>query len=324
MTRTGATAPVLFLHIGWARHYRGDADDPPQGKFGYIVKKKGDPAETRNFRPIRGRCHGYAPQATLNLGRLGASPAATQLDGVLVVWTATNPDGSGRYIVGWYRNARVFAGRREPRHLPFPVVTEAAAHDCHPLPLDERTFFVPSREKGWPGTSSAFYASAVLSTKEVGRILSYVGGVPANGFCAGRQPSARWGRSVATTEEKKEVEDKAVEAVEEHYRSLGWDVSNDCADNLGWDLTVTKGRRRLLVEVKGRRSSGLVTLTPNELRKARSPELRMLYRIAIVFQATSAKPDLNIFSYAPAKDAWINEGGAVLNFKEVPGAELSF
>jgi hypothetical protein len=317
--------PVLFLHIGWARRYRGDADDLPQGKFGYIRERKGTPAETRNFRPRRGQYYGYAAQATLDLDRLEAEPDADHRDGVCVIWTATNPDGSGRYIVGWYRNARVYAARKEPRHLSFPVVAEAAAADCHLVEVDDRTFFIPSHRKGWPGTSSAFYASDVLSGRALNRVLAYVDGTPSNGFAPRAAASPALGsRSIATAEERKEVEVAALKQVKRHYRASRWRVSDHSDLKLGWDLTVTRGRRCLLVEVKGRRGRGPVVLTPKELRTARAPECRMQYRIAIVFDATSPNSELHIFSYVPAAGVWLSPQGRVLTFKDVLAAELTF
>jgi hypothetical protein len=317
--------PVLFLHIGWARRYRGDADDLPQGKFGYIQKREGTPAETRNFRPRRGRLHGYAAQATVDLGRLETDRGADHRDGVLVIWTAKNPVGSGRYVVGWYRNARVHAARKEPGHLPFPVLAEAPESDCHLVEVDDRSFFIPSRQKGWPGTSSAFYASDLLSDGQLSRIFAYVDGSPSDGFVdvAGASP-AIGNRAVATAEDRKEVEEAALKVVEAHYGASGWDVADHCDLKLGWDMTVSRGRRRLFVEVKGRRGRGPVTLTPKELRTSQAPECRMRYRIAIVFDATSATPELHIFSYVPGTGVWESPAGSVLTFKDILAAELTF
>jgi hypothetical protein len=184
--------PILFLHVGWARLYRGDADDPPLGAFGYIADGNEDPGETLNFKPFRGRCHGYAPHAGLNLARLGAERDAAHADGVLVVFTATNPDGSGRYVVGWYRDARVYPGltpARPSKHRP-DVLCSAKAEGCHLVNVDDRTFFVPSMETGWPGVASAFYANEHLGPKDVRKLLAYVGGKRSKGFAPSGRPEA--------------------------------------------------------------------------------------------------------------------------------------
>jgi hypothetical protein len=54
---------VLFLHTGWAREYRGDPDDQPQGKFGYIEDGNLDMGDALNFKVYAGRCYGYLPFA---------------------------------------------------------------------------------------------------------------------------------------------------------------------------------------------------------------------------------------------------------------------
>jgi hypothetical protein len=59
---------VLFLHIGWAREYRGAPGDLPQGKFGYIKDGNEDMGDALNFRDYRGRCFGYAPHRMIDLG----------------------------------------------------------------------------------------------------------------------------------------------------------------------------------------------------------------------------------------------------------------
>jgi hypothetical protein len=83
--------PVLFLHVGWAREYKGAPDDPPLGKFGFMKKHPDEiTGEARNFQVFKKRCFGYAPlsHGSLDLTRLGGSKDDDQVAGVLVVWTA--------------------------------------------------------------------------------------------------------------------------------------------------------------------------------------------------------------------------------------------
>jgi len=78
--RPKPTPTTLFLHVGWAREYKGAPDDLPVGKFGYITEHADEPAwETRNFQVFRNRCFGYAPvgQGTLNLTGLEAEGVTT-------------------------------------------------------------------------------------------------------------------------------------------------------------------------------------------------------------------------------------------------------
>jgi hypothetical protein len=321
--------PILFLHVGWARLYRGDADDPPLGAFGYIADGNEDPGETLNFKPFRGRCHGYAPHAGLNLARLGAERDAAHADGVLVVFTATNPDGSGRYVVGWYRDARVYPGltpARPSKHRP-DVLCSAKAEGCHLVNVDDRTFFVPSMETGWPGVASAFYANEHLGPKDVRKLLAYVGGKRSKGFAPSGRPEAPEPPippgGGGDPEARKQVEEMAVSCVRAHYRDAKWRVDSVESENKGWDLEVTRGRRLILVEVKGRAADGAVVITANEHAAMTAQRTRMAYRLAIVHHALGGSPRLTIFQYAPAGDHWVSEAGEVLVLRPA-GAIASF
>lgn len=92
--------PILFLHIGWAREYRGLLDDPVQGKFGYFLEGNEDAGEATNFKVFGSRCYGYAAHWTVALIKLSGEKHQRSLDGVLVIWTASSPAGDGRFIVG--------------------------------------------------------------------------------------------------------------------------------------------------------------------------------------------------------------------------------
>ena len=148
---------ILLLHIGWARRYRGYLDDPPVGSFGYLKEGNENAGEALNFRAYKGRCYGYAPHHTMKLARLGGAPDDEYVDHVLVIWTGTDPAQGGRYMVGWYRDARVYSHLQDvrPDNDRPAIIAEAAASNCHLVPVDERTFFIPNIVKGWPGISPA-------------------------------------------------------------------------------------------------------------------------------------------------------------------------
>jgi hypothetical protein len=323
---------VLFLHAGWAREYRGAADDPPQGTFGYIRAGNEDAVEALNFRIFRGRCYGYAPHQSIDLRRLGGTRDDEYVDGILVVWTATDPAQGGRYIVGWYRNARIHSHMQQtlrPSKDRREAIAEAAANDCHLVLVDQRTFFIPSRTVGWPGIASAFYASEKLSPDDLELIFAYIDGTPSEGFYPshGRASSHKGhgaGWPTVDPELRAEVEMRAVEHVIAHYKRLGWTTESVEDENLGWDLDVRNGGRLLRVEVKGRRGVGAVELTPHEFEAMRGTKTRMSYRLAIVHNALSASPTMTIFEYAPASDTWVSAGGAMLALREKTGAIVSF
>ena len=311
---------VLFLHIGWALTYDGDPDDLPQGKFGYIKDGNEDMGEALNFKPFRGTCYGYAPHHKMDLTRLGAAPDAEEIDGILIIWTATNPDGSGRFVVGWYKDALVFSATREvrPNAERAGVIARARSSDCQVVSKDERTFSIPYQKKGWPGTASAFFASEALTPKEIDLIVSYVDGTPSNGFLAEVRTIKKgggggWPEKPDLAQNEK-VEKAAEAVVIAHYRKKGWKVQEVQEEWYGWDMTMTQGARELFVEVKGRTESGAVQLSANEYRAMCGEQFRMKYRLAIVFHALSA-PELTIFSYLPAKELWVSDEGDVLKLK---------
>jgi hypothetical protein len=325
--------PVLFLHIGWAREYRGAAGDPPLGKFGFMTNHPGEATgEARNFQVFEKRCYGYAPvrQNSLNLTRLGGSKDDDHVDGVLVVWTATDPAKGGRYIVGWYRNATVYAKMRQHRPAKEPdTIAEAAAEDCHLVPVDQRDFFIPSREQGFPGIAAAFFASDTFSAPDLARVVAYVNGRPTSGFYepdadASARPAPDDGWPTQDPKLRAKVEKASVEFVVAHYRQSGCTVQSVEKENLGWDLNVTKNGRLFRVEVKGRAGDGAVEVTPNEYAAMRNPNIRMSYRLAIVHDTLTSSPTLTLLAYAPALDAWLSELGVKLRIKEMTGAVLAF
>lgn len=320
--------PILFLHIGWAREYRALPDDPVQGKFGYFLEGNENVGEASNFKDFDGRCFGFAAHWTVALAKLGGSKLDDHVDGVLVVWTAQSPAGDGRFIVGWYRNATVFSGLRaiRPDEDRPDILTSAAATDCHLVPEDERSFSVPSMRAGWPGIARAWYANEHLTGSQVERLFAYINdGVPSNGFLEGRETAEpdTGDRGTVSPELRKQVELAAEDAVVTYYEARGWKVERVGDQNLGWDLDVRQGARRLRVEVKGRGGRGAVELTPNEYRAMNDVKLRMSYHLAVVFD-TLSNPQVTIFRYISGDDAWHSDAGDVLKLREMMGAIASF
>jgi len=328
------SSPVIFLHIGWAREYKGGADDVVQGKFGYIKQGHKDMGESYNFRSYKGRCYGYSPARSINLERVGGlihsdffgDHSADYVDDVTVIWTATSPADSHRYIVGWYKSARVYQVLQplRPEKSAPGVLAVATLANVYSVPENERTFYVPAREKGWPGMASAFYASDNLPEADVSKVLAYINGQPSVGFFPEQAVSVRKGGLFSKdAEARAKVEKAAEDYVCEHYEQQGWTVERVGKQNLGWDLTASLGARQLLIEVKGRAKTGPVVLTENERRAMDDEETRLLYRLAIVFHACRA-PELTIFRHVVGRGAWLSEDEQVLSFEPMPGAIASF
>jgi Domain of unknown function (DUF3883) len=328
---TGPKLPLqtLFLHIGWAREYKGAPDDLPVGKFGFIKEHAGEAAwESRNFQVFKKRCFGYAPvgHGAVDLTRLGGERGDTYVDGVLVVWTATDPDQGGRYIVGWYRHAKVYA-QMQRRNDRAAFVVETVAEDCHLVRDDQRSFFIPAHKSGWPGIASAFFASDVLSPTSLAKVLAYVNGSPSQGFFEPDKtpppsPDEEW--PTQDPELRTKVEKAAMDVVVAHYRKEGFTVQSVEKENLGWDLNVTKSGRLFRVEVKGRAGCGAVELTPNEYAAMQDKKIRLSYRLAIVQNALSESPVLTLFHYEPVSETWKSALDATLSLRKKVGAIATF
>jgi len=95
---------LLVCRSPWMDVYRGVTDDDPDPDL-----SKG---ECWNFLEMPdGCCYGYAEITrfgNLAINKLGARDQDTKIDGVLVVFAATNPDDNRFVVVGWYTNATVY------------------------------------------------------------------------------------------------------------------------------------------------------------------------------------------------------------------------
>jgi hypothetical protein len=101
---------VILGKIGWANRYEGLEDDRPVGEFsGLRGGSLGH--EAFNFkRAPDGQYYGYfrAQHGNLNLKRIDSLSTGSTLGGVTVIWVS-RPLGHSLRVVGWYRNATVFA-----------------------------------------------------------------------------------------------------------------------------------------------------------------------------------------------------------------------
>jgi putative restriction endonuclease len=141
----------LFVKTGWAREYRDLDSDEPRSYHGWLAQNAGH--EAFNFKPSEGRVYGYFPFASESggpdLGRIVPGSTGDRLDGVTVVWTATDPDEGGTKVVGWYRNATVYDRAREDSPWTHPRLTDipggrvlyvctAREADSHVVPVGDR------------------------------------------------------------------------------------------------------------------------------------------------------------------------------------------
>jgi hypothetical protein len=210
------------------------------------------------------------------------------------------------------------------------VSVEARAENCHLVPVDERTFNIPSMKPGWPGIASTFFASENLSSEKLGEVIDYVGGSQSLNF------PPREADDVSLTIQRisgwptqdpalrAHVEVAAIDVTVAYYKNLGWSVTSVENENYGWDLEARFNGRLLRIEVKGRGSVGSIEITPNEYNAMHAEQTRMSYRLAIVHDAMTPAPKLIIFEFAPASEAWIGPNGMPLNLTLRTGATAAF
>lgn len=289
---------ILFANIGWMAHYQGNTDnDMIVGGGSYDPMDKHD---VFNFQDVNGKCYGYVQvKGQMKLSNIDDSKEwYGKIDDVLVVWVATNDIMGGRYIVGWYNHATVYAdyqssGLKERKKYQYNI--EADSKDCVLVPVDSRTFLIP-RGKGFFGQAQTWYAKGKdaeekhILEKFRKDVLDYI-----NTYSA----SSRKLKKSATVDvvARQKVECAAVEFVCNHYKKLGYTITDVQSENLGWDLEATKGKQTLKLEVKGLGGSVIdVLISANEYHHMTATENKKIYRLCVVTDALT-DPTLTIFNH---------------------------
>ncbi len=105
---------VLFANVGPMKFYNGVTAEDPAPTVGGSYNRENVGHEVYNYTRFEGRCYGYFEPphegSNLDINRLGARGHDEYIDNVTVVWTAKslNPMILGRYVVGWFRKARLW------------------------------------------------------------------------------------------------------------------------------------------------------------------------------------------------------------------------
>ncbi|WP_321343155.1 protein NO VEIN domain-containing protein [uncultured Draconibacterium sp.] len=317
--------PIIFFNIGWMDFYKGPSNDEIVGG-GSFITEHGYGHEIFNFKEHDGHYYGFvqtnSTPGTIKLQRLDA-PRKLYLDNVTVVWTASHPDKIGTYIIGWYRNATLYrniqdapkkSGRKFNREkFGYFAVTEI--ENAKLLPHDERLFEIPRRKKNYLGQSNVWYAENVPDF--IVSVKKYISKrvLPESKTKTDGKPRQN------DSSKRRKVEDEAVRLVTEYFEKLGYIVESVEKDNVGWDLTATRNRIHLKLEVKGLSGSNISTeLTPNEYKHLRKDKKN--YRICIVTKALKKKAKLRIFRYSNESKQWISSEGEILIFEEVKSARV--
>lgn len=313
--------------------YRGNRNSDQITGGGSYVAEEGMGHEVCNFYDYKGKVYGYVQPArgqryagagSIKLENIVDSHASKDdeyIEGVLVIWTATRPEG-GTVVVGWYKNATVFREYQYFKSAPklhslnglegYRIY--ARSEDVKLLPIDERTIQIPRQTKGGIGQSNVWYGNS-----EIGRNLAREVIALAEGKRRNRKP-----HSARTTdpEHNSKVEKIAVNMVWKYYESLGYGLTSVEKDNVGWDLEASQNKTKLRIEVKGLSGKNPnIELSPNEFKVF--SENHQHYRLAVVTEALTS-PKLHICHYSREHDGWqvLAHDGASVDIVEKVAAQV--
>ncbi len=323
----------IFCNTGWMESYRGNRKSDQISGGGSYVAEEGMGHEVCNFHSYRGNMYGYVQPArgqrsasagTIKLENIVNGDASKDdefVEGVLVIWTATRPEG-GTVVVGWYKNATVF---REYQYFdPAPALhsknslegyrVRVRSENAKLLPVDERTIQIPRKTKGSIGQSNVWYGDSKIGLEIA---------VEVEEFAKGKR-TKRKSKSTRNTdpEHNSKVERAAIEVVWKYYEDLGYNLASVEKDNVGWDLEASQNKTKLRIEVKGLSGeSPCIELSPNEY-KAWS-ENHHCYRLAVVTSALTS-PNLHICRYSQESGAWqvSSHDGASIDIVEKVAAQV--
>lgn len=302
------------------RSYKGLRNDT-SSHGGEFIKRHGWGHELFNFAPKNGKCYGNKSGGNrININRLGANLDDDTIRDVTIAWTATRKQG-GAFIVGWYNHATVFReSQTQPRqfrgkHLYY--FAECNSKDATLLTEDERVFEIPRGLKGM-GQGNVWYADD--NPKIVKAALDYIfKGVNPNS----KKKSTKRGKAFQVDSiKRKKVENAAIRHIHEYYSELGYDIKSVEEEKLGWDLEATKGKAKLLLEVKGLSGQEInIELTHNEYSQLKKNKNN--FRLCVVTNALKS-PSKFVFSYSESEEIWTDEKQKKeLNFADIISARVT-
>jgi len=325
--------PIIFFNIGWMDFYQGMDNDSVKGG-GENNKTFGWGYEILNFKPFDKFYYGYVQpvisesetylSSRILIERLGASKVDPYINGVIVVWTATDPYHGGSYIIGWYKNATVYrtyqnppkGSRRRYKKEDIGYFTKAKVTDSTLLPKDKRIFRIPRSGAGSMGRSNVWYADKRPGfIKQVFRYIQegILPEQPVNSITKGRA------RQV-DPEKRILIEKTAIKIVTTHFQELGYSVTSVEKDNVGWDLEASVATKKLRIEVKGLSGkNSLAELTPNEYYHFNMEEPD--YRLCIVRSALE-NPVLSVYSYSTDYMKWLDQDLKTLEVEILESARV--
>lgn len=306
------------------RDYKGLRNDKMTGG-GKHVDREGWGGEMFNFREWKDKYYGYVETwGEINLNRIDPENENDYIDNVTIVWTARRPSTGGTYIIGWYKNARLYRSNQAPpstsnrkydgRQIPYKAV--ALKKDCKLLPVDKRILKVPRGKNGF-GQKNIWYAERNPNFIKIVKDYIFKNIIPTS-------TSRRGAKSIPRQVDpltRQRIERKAILLTTKHYEKEGYTVSSVEKDNVGWDLTAIHNEIELRVEVKGLSGHKVtIELTPNEFMQMKKH--KDIYRLSVVTE-TLVKPQLRIYSYSDDIGEWIDEQDMILRIEEIISARAT-
>lgn len=246
--------PILFCNIGWMERYQGQGSGDEIRGGGAYVKQNGMGHEIYNFSQYNGALYGYVQinGKQINLKRISANCDDDFIDGVTIVWTATNPEVGGTKIIGWYKNATVYRNFQQFEKAPAwqsesgieGYWIKAPFDKATLLSIDARTFEIPRRVKGGMGQSPIWYADSPESAPLIDKVQFLI----ENKYVS--KPIGLIHSRTQDQEKKAAVEKAAIHSCCAYFENLGYEVVSVEKDNVGWDLVAIAGKSSLRIEVK--------------------------------------------------------------------------
>ena len=135
---------MLVCRVAWMPGYRSNEETAKGG--GRYVDEGNVPHESLNFRPVGDTYYGFVENRGKGLGieRLGARPADETIDGVAVLFGATDPETHEFLLTGWYTNATVHRHPiKRPERDRWRREVYFTATDVTLIPASERCFHIP-------------------------------------------------------------------------------------------------------------------------------------------------------------------------------------
>ncbi len=212
--------------------------------------------------------YGHVPGSTSpDLKRLGGVRHAEFVDGVTVVWIATDPDSRGRVIVGWYRDARVWGERQESVGALAQERTATWGESCGfsveapvapsgpvdpgkrpALPIHGRS------RKGKPGQNPFWYGNPLVNRRVLKMIAS--GRSSRVGSSRHNVPSSvGHGGWLQDTRQRQKIEKNAMTRVMKEYSRNGYDVEDVSSRKLGYDVRAVSRVGELHSRLRDRKPS---------------------------------------------------------------------